>query len=309
MKNYFLLYLIIILLLLLFILLLKKMYNPIIDKYENKKIVIHKRLLRIKQDVKWFIPGLGDFFKGTFSLYNISKRNGYTFYIDISEHPIGKYINSTIPDQYTKLPNKINEFFYFYNVHNHNELIDKVNETMKVEDIGIFETNLEPEINNELQNNDMINLRELFIPNDYLQDRIQNIKLELGLDKYSVLHIRTGDSNINKGLNSKIINSVEEILDKIKFTENVLLLSDSSELKLYLKKKYNFKILESEIIHLGFLESENMENGIESTLIDFFLICGASYIYSLSVYGWNSGFSLMASKLYMIPIEKYIINQ
>ena len=154
----------------------------------------------------------------------------------------------------------------------------------------------------------MINIQKLFIPNDYLQDKIQNIKLGLELDNYSVLHIRTGDQNINKGLDSKIVNSVEEILNKIKFPENTLLLSDSSELKLYLRKKYNFKILESEIIHLGFLGSENIDNGIESTLIDYFLICGSNKIYSLSVYEWNSGFSLMASKIYMIPIEKYIIR-
>jgi hypothetical protein len=308
MKKYFLLYLIIIIVLLLFVLLLKKLYRPIIDKYENKKIVIHKRLLRDKQELKWFIPGLGDFFKGTFSLYNISKRNGYTFYIDISEHPIGKYIINTTPYKYTNLPNKTNEFFFYYNVQTHNELINKVDEFMKVEDIGVFETNLEPEINNELDNNDMLTIQKLFIPNDYLQDKINNIKLQLKLDNYSVLHIRTGDKNINKGLDSKIVNSVEEILNKIKLTENTLLLSDSSELKLYLIKKYNFKILESEIIHLGFLESNNIDNGIESTLIDFFLICGAKKIYSLSVYDWNSGFSTMASKVYVIPIEKYIIK-
>jgi hypothetical protein len=66
-------------------------------------------------------------------------------------------------------------------------------------------------------------------------------------------------------------------------------------------------MMSSEIIHLGYLNSENKEIAIENTLIDFFLICGAKKIYSLSVYDWNSGFSIMASRLYDIPVEKYKI--
>jgi hypothetical protein len=277
------------------------------EKFENpKKIIIHKIQNKISNSDA-FPPGLGDILKGTFSLYSISKKFDYTFYIDFSNHPISSYLNQTIPEQYKNTQKEVNEYFIWFNIPEHNNLINEVNDKMKNQDVGLFQTNCEPDIIKELDKNDMINIQKLFIPNDYLQEKINNVKRELNLDKYSVLHIRTGDDNINKSLNSRIIQSVEDNLKKINLPENVLLLSDSKELKEYLYQKYKYKILESDIIHLGYLNSDNKEQGIESTLIDFFLICGAEKIYSLSVYDWNSGFSTMASKLYDIPIEKYVI--
>ena len=307
--NYIILYtLILIILLLLLIFFLNKVFR--IEQYDNKKIIIHKAQIFLK-DTDGFQAGFGDILKGTFSIYSISKNFNYTFYVDLTEHPIGKYIKQTIPNEYIKLPNELHEYFIqsipSIRLNGPNELVNKVNIVMETENIGIFQTNYEPNINNELDKNDMLLLQELYKPNEYLQEKINNVKAELNLDKYLVIHIRTGDDNINKGLDSKIIKRVEDNLNKFKLSDNVLLLSDSNEIKLYLNKKNNYKILESDIIHLGYLNSDNKEQGIESTLIDFFLICGAEKIYSLSVYDWNSGFSTMASKLYDIPIEKYVI--
>jgi hypothetical protein len=112
---------------------------------------------------------------------------------------------------------------------------------------------------------------------------------------------------MNTEIDSKIIENIESIITKINIQKKILVVSDSNYIKKYLYKKYKFKMIESEIIHLGYLNSSNITKSIESTLIDFFLICGANKIYSLSVYDWNSGFSTMASRLYDIPIEKYII--
>jgi hypothetical protein len=302
MKKIFLL--IILIIIILFLILIKN--KNTIENFNNEKIVIHKIQLQPKL-TEAFPPGFGDILKGTVSLYMISKKHGYNFYLDLTEHPIGKYINKTIPDNYLNLSNEINEYFINFNIFNHNDLITEVNTKMNTNDIGFFETNLEPELNKELTLEDKKQIQELIKPNEYLQNKIDNIKNELNLNNYSVLHIRTGDENINKGLNSKIINSVEEKLNNIKLPENILLLSDSKELKEYLNNKYKFKIINSDIIHLGYLNSENKEKGIESTLIDFFVICGADKIYSLSVYDWNSGFSTMASRIYDIPIEKYKI--
>jgi hypothetical protein len=294
-----------ILILILSIILFKKILNK--ETFENpKKIIIHKIQNKISNPDA-FPPGLGDILKGTFSLYSISKKFDYTFYIDFSNHPISSYLNQTIPEQYKNTQKEVNEYFIWFNIPEHNNLINEVNDKMKNQDVGLFQTNCEPDINKELDKNDMINIQNLFIPNDYLQEKINNIKTELNLKNYLVLHVRTGDDNINKSLNSRIIQSVEDNLKKINLPENVLLLSDSKELKEYLHQKYKYKILESDIIHLGYLESDNKKKGIESTLIDFFLLCGAGKIYSLSVYDWNSGFSTMASKLYDIPIEKYVI--
>ena len=74
-----------------------------------------------------------------------------------------------------------------------------------------------------------------------------------------------------------------------------------------LVEKYNFKNINSNVIHLGSLQSNNMDDAIKSTLIDFFILCGSSKIYSISVYDWFSGFSESASILYNIPIEKHMV--
>jgi len=229
------------------------------------------------------------------------------FYLDLSDHPIGKYIDKTIPDEYTNIPKEVNEYFITFNINNHNDLINEVNEKMKNQDIGLFETNCEPDINNELQLEDIKELQKLFKPNKRIEEERKEKESEIHLDKYSVLHIRTGDEHINKGIESKILKRVEDNLNKFKLPSNVLLLSDSKEIKEILHKKYKYKIIESDIIHLGYLESEKKEQGIISTLIEFSIMCGAEKIYSLSVYDWISGFSTMASKLYNIPIEKYKI--
>ena len=275
--------------------------NIIYESYKNNKIVIHKIQLN-PEATNGFPPGFGDILKGTVSLYKISKEYGYTFYLDLTEHPISKYIIQTIPNNLTNLNNKVHEYF---DIPNHNDLITIINKIIHMNDIALFQTNRDISILNELDKNDKKNLQNIIKPNNYLQNKIDEIKKKFNLNNYSVLHIRTGDYNINKSINSNNLISIEKTLSKINLPENILLLSDSYELKEFLSKKYKYKIINSEIIHLGNLNSNNKEQAIESTLIDFFLISGSNKIYSLSVYDWNSGFSTMASKLYDISIEKY----
>ena len=304
-KNHLYIFIIIILLLVVFINLIYKL-NNIKEYYNNQKVLIHKILLKPKT-ASDFPPGFGDTLKGTFMLYMISKKYGYTFYLDLTNHPIGDYIVKTIPDKYTNLNDDVNEYFNFYNSNNL-KLIDEVTAIMKTKEIGIFETNTNLESDIELNNDDRIILQNMLKPTNYLNDKINILKQQYELNDYSVIHIRAGDNNMNTTIDLKIVENVENILTKINIQKKILVVSDSNDLKKYLQEKYKFKTIESEIIHLGYLNSNNnITKSIESTLIDFFLICGANKIYSLSVYEWNSGFSTMASRLYNIPIEKYKI--
>jgi len=275
--------------------------KTVYEKYNNTKIVIHKIQLDPKT-TEGFPPGFGDVLKGTVSLYKITKEYEYTFYLDLTQHPISDYISQTIPDNLINLDDTVHEYF---NLPDHNNLITQVNKTMYINDIGLFQTNCNISTLNDLNINDKKNLQNMIKPNNYLQNKINEIKNNFNLNNYSVLHIRTGDDNMNKSINSKSKISIEKTLGQINLPENILLLSDSHELKKYLSRKYKYKIINSEIIHLGYLNSNNKKLGIESTLIDFFLISGSNKIYSLSVYDWNSGFSTMAGELYSIPIEKY----
>ena len=284
----------IIIVLLIFILFRAK----VVENFENKKTIIHKIL---KKTTLVNPPGFGDIIKGTIGLYSISKNYNYNFYLDLSNHPISKYIKTTLPNEYNNIKDVVYEFFNGFNIQDHDELPNKIVEKMNKKNIGLFETNCMPSIIKYLNDQDNNDIKKLFLPNDFLQEKLNNIKIELNLNKYSVLHIRSGDDNMNKPVDSKFIKRIENTLSKIHLPDNILLLSDSKEIKRYLNNKYKFKIIESDIIHLGTLNHNN--KGLESTLIDFFLLCGAESIYSLSVYTWNSGFSSMASRLYNIPYK------
>jgi len=303
-QNYLYILIIIIVIFLLLLLLLKNYYDNIEEYYNNQKVLIHKILLNPKTTGD-FPPGFGDTLKGTFMLYTISKNYGYTFYLDLTNHPIGKYIIKTIPDEYTNLNEEVHEYF---NLSNNYKLIEEVTTIMNNKEIGIFETNSNLESDDKLTKDDRIILQNMLKPTTYLNDKIDLLKQQYELNEYSIIHVRCGDNNMNTEIDLKIIENIENILEKINIKNNILVVSDSNSIKKYLYKRYKFKIIESEIIHLGYLNLDsNIEKSIESTLIDFFLICGANKIYSLSVYDWNSGFSTMASRLYDIPIEKYKI--
>jgi hypothetical protein len=305
-------FLLIILIIILVFLLIHRQEN--VEYFQdNRKTVIHKLQLKVKTP-KTLTPGFGDFLKGTFSLYALSKKYNYDFYIDISEHPINKYFNKNLPDNIITEGQEVHEFFFNANISDKNKLDEEVKKLLDKEKNIIIQTNVD--IDNLLDNfddNDRYNLQKMFSPTQYIKNKLFNIRQNLNLNEYNVLHVRSGDNNINNNINNKIqdtiLNSVDSYIKKLDLiNKKILVLSDSDDLKRKLNDKYNFITLNSKIIHLGYLNSEDKEKGIESTIIDFFLLCYSEKIYSLSVYCWNSGFSYMASKLFNIPIEKYFIS-
>jgi hypothetical protein len=204
----------------------------------------------------------------------------------------------------------VHEFFFNANISDKNKLDEEVKKLLDKEKNIIIQTNVD--IDNLLDNfddNDRYNLQKMFSPTQYIKNKLFNIRQNLNLKEYNVLHIRTGDNNINNKIQDTILNSVDSYIKKLDLiNKKILVLSDSDDLKRKLNDKYNFITLNSKIIHLGYLNSEDGKQGIESTIIDFFLLCYSKKIYSSSVYHWNSGFSYMASRLYNIPIEKYYIT-
>jgi hypothetical protein len=303
-------YLLILLSIILIILLINNQDN--VEYFQvNRKTVIHKLQLEVKTP-NVLKPGFGDFLKGTFSLYALSKKYNYDFYIDISEHPINKNFNKNLPDNIITDGKIVHEFFYHINIpSDKNKLEEEVKKLLDTEEnIILIQTNVDIDkyINN-FNNYDRFNLQNLFSPTIHLKNKLFEIKNNLNLNEYNVLHIRSGDNNINNQIQDNILNSVDYYIKKLDLNnKKILVLSDSDDLKQKLKHKYNFIVLNSKIIHLGYLNSEDEEQSIESTIIDFYLLCYSKKIYSLSIYYWNSGFSYMASILFNIPIEKYILE-
>jgi hypothetical protein len=300
------------------------MNYQITKNFTNKKL---KKIVNVFQldYINGKSPGLGDFIRGSFCFMQLAQLLNLEFEIDISNHPISKYV---------KFNSKVEGLDYknitIYSNHNYNwdplttkmydensvnitpEFLDKtINwlNSQDVETLGFF-SNAHPFfykhteygkklINSKLQPNKLMNV--------YIDKELR----ELGLSKktYGVIHIRTGDDYLlNKKVMSKeFINKIKNALNRFIVPERkYLILSDSTYLKNILKTYPNFYISIKNIEHLGG-ESINKNNseGIINTLTDYYLMSYSNAIICLSVYGHISGFSKYCSVLNNIPYKSY----
>jgi len=184
---------------------------------------------------------------------------------------------------------------------------------------------------NSISENHKQTLRRLLEPSDLMKNVVSSELASLGLfpHKYAVIHIRSGDTQFNlKNTNpntnpnpsrpndnlihsspylEKLFNEIRNLLMKCG-GHNILLNSDSNELKQILKKKYpGLKILLRSITHLG--EGVALDRvKIQNTLSDFYLLSFSNAVYSFSCYEHGTGFSQWCATTYNIPYFcKYVV--
>lgn len=268
--------------------------------------------------------GLGDFFRGSFCLMQISKVLNIEFDIDISNHPISKYI------KHTKNANNINyNDVYYYEKQN----VGK-NKHMVLNKNNI-ETNFDKDFVNDLiqwlnkkQRNTVAlccnafpltthftqqgieYIKSKFIPNETLSEYIDNTLNELKLEKkrYDVIHIRSGDKFlINKEkMEYELLDKIKKIVSSIIYSETkYLIISDSNYIKQELQIFPNVHFIQKPIDHLA---SCKTNNGVMNTLLDFFLIGHSNSIVSLSTYEHESGFSKYSAIINKVPIKHIRID-
>ena len=304
-----------------------------VNRLKKRKI---KKIFHIYQEYysgNTFPTGFGDFIRSCFFIVQFCVKYGFEYEILIN-HPIALFLDKFYSNYQTEnhlLNNKITMF----------------TETNWVESVFNSENNIEqfllskqkfnlfidylcslPVINNSVVSYniffpyDSISLEEsdkirlLFEPSREMSEYVDDTLLSLDLVKkdFIVIQIRSGDSYL-KGEN-KIFNSVyfevikNEIIEVIfnNKEKNVLLIADNNEIKCLLNEHFNhFKTLLLDITHLG--EGVKLDKDeIKNTLLDFYLMAQASYIYSFTSYPHGSGFSYWCSKLYNIPYKCKYIN-
>jgi len=146
-------------------------------------------------------------------------------------------------------------------------------------------------------------------------------ELELQYKKYSVIHIRSGDSylkNENNEVNTsylyKLIKTIKNDIQKNTDTnpnieKKYLLVADNNIIKFFLKSQFPYlKFIVKDITHFGegvLLEEEKVKN----TLLDFYLLSFSVEIMGYSCYQHGSGFSYWCAKTYNIPYFCKYINQ
>jgi hypothetical protein len=292
-----------------------------LSRFTNTKL---KKIVNVYQldYINGKSPGLGDFIRGSFCFMQLAKLLNLEFDIDISNHPIAKFIHVQPINglDYTKI-----EFYTEYNrsengKNNYENVINNINldfiyksinwlNSKDCEVFGFFSNAFPIIVKHTQQEKNIINLK--LLPKPFMINYVNKTLHELKLTKkgYGVIHIRTGDKYlINKeSISKEFINKIRNIIKKqIVPYKKYLIISYNNKLKFNLKSIPGFNAIITKIEHVGG-EGINKENseGIMNTMLDYYLMCNSNAILIISVYGHVSGFSKYSAVLNNIPY-KYI---
>lgn len=288
--------------------------------FQNKRL---KRLVNVYQ-LKYTngaAQGLGDYIRGCFCLMQISSLLRLEFDMDLTNHPMSKYLlqeennNVKYNVNYETIAKYANinyipinsKIFKKDSIRFFSEFINNMN-SLDCENFFTFCNSL-PIFDNYKEMGRYF-IRNKLAPNELMQENINAAFTNLGLKpkQFAVIHIRSGDKYMlkNNHLNPFVIKKITSILAKnMKLGTKYLILSDNNEIKLLLKRIFPQVIIQiTNIVHLG--ESVNpSEQGVMETLLDFYIMSNAFQIISFSPYNWGSGFSQWCATLYNIPFIQF----
>jgi hypothetical protein len=296
-------------------------------KFTNNKL---KKIVNVYQlnYINGQSPGLGDFLRGCFCFNQIANLLGLEFEIDVSNHPMAKYLENSYHVQgidyknlecvfqndnrdvngsidYEGRVTNINPNFI-------NDIINWLN-TKDCEVLGFFSNPFPSFFNHRPECKALINSK--LQPNDFMRNYIDYTLSELGLTKkgYGVIHVRTGDSYLKneEPISINFINKIkQQIIKMLSANRRYLILSDSNVFKTHMKSVPQCYTIIRKIEHLGGECIKNTEsNGVMNTLLEFFLMSYSNAIVSMSVYGHISGFSKYCGILHDIPFSYIKIHK
>jgi len=301
--------------------------KQISQKFKNTEL---KKIVNLyqKKYINGKAQGLGDYLRGCYCLFQVSKILGLEFDMDLSNHPMSQFLENhkdknpklnydTISwfrnDNYQEVPNstkmktKSCEFL--------NELIQLLN-GVNNECYSLF-SNAFPLFQNvkKIRNGPREFIRNKLTPNAQMGKNIHMrlTKLRVKENQYSVIHVRCGDAfllendaSVQPEVFHRISNAIEKNIPRTHRNKKYVLLSDNNQMKLLLKKRFpNLIVQIKEMTHLG--ESNSYTNeSIMHTLLDFYTMSTSNFIVSLSPYNWGSGFSEWCAITYRVPYLKII---
>jgi len=264
----------------------------------NKKTVIltfNEKFANVKQDSNNWFFGLGDLFRAVISMYQLSKKHNFQLIVDIQHHPLSKFLKKQDnPYDHLIAENKDNILFVMPND------VEKFILDSK-ESVVFFMTNLP--FSDPITPECKAFVKELLIPNEEMQQYIDEKKREIPFEDYSILHYRLGDdelvrNSINENL---LIGAARHLLEKEQEKNNILM-SDSYNFKRLIKKNLSIFMFDIDIKHSGYQDHREQ---LKDTLFEFFIVLGAKKIHSSSVYGWPSGFVKIARDIYDVPLTLF----
>jgi hypothetical protein len=249
--------------------------------------------------------GFGDYIRGCFCMIQISNKQKIPFDMDISRHPLHKWLQST-----TVYPVKMSQLdqINYMNCNREDRLSYIQSNLNKAEGVYTFFCNEFPI--NPIQKHEVDFIRNKILPSNEMKQYVQKTKNNWGVSApYSIIHLRCGDKCLLDGKPPNYDLFLREIRQiKIDLNKTYIILSDSYQMKLRLHELYPSFIVPLEI-PLHTYNCSCSEEDIKDTMRDFFLFTGAEQVYSFSVYGHGSGFSEWPCRLYNVPYHaKHLHN-
>ena len=229
-----------------------KMYIPSYKLELKKPVNNHKIgqeiIINVKKIVNVYqlqykncnsIYGFGDFLRGCFCLIQICGINGLDFDIDVSNHPISKYMNNqqlnpTINyneiltndiEMYMPPANPINFYNTFIN-------------SLKNETSEVYYTCLNSFPILKIKQSEIDFIKSRIEPNLTIKTDVELVLKNLNIisNEFTVIHIRVGDvfllhnsQNIHKKFMNEIFEYLKPLLDNV--NSKYLILSDNYKLK------------------------------------------------------------------------------
>ena len=292
--------------------------------------------------------GIGDFLRGCCYLFDLFNNTETNYGLSFTKHDISPYLKSTSNPKFKKTDildtEKLNKELcvganYIDNIKKN--IVSTLQDT-KNDNIFLF-TNY----------SDFMDSRNkadrISITKDCQEFMQSNLIFSKSIDKecnnilsnisedYIVMHFRLGDrkiiqsnclddNNINtRQYNIKLPEMKKIILDKhVETGKDIIVMSDSNELKEYVKKTISKKhsgkihIIHSNSQHcsnnpgliVGMkIDKKKKKDNMFYVALDMKLITKSSHIYSYSVYPWGSGFVFWLAKIFNIPITIKMIGQ
>ena len=252
--------------------------------------------------------GLGDFIRGSLASQQLCIEYGLRFQVDLSHHPIGKYIIQRCDAPAPSIESILNlqDIPNFTIRALKSQLKSNINlKTLQHQNLYIY-TNVWPMF--KIASIISKRIRDFFVPNECLETAI-NTSYDT-YDVYGIIHIRAGDLlSFGTQIGDVVHLSLNELLDmlhphlKSLSGKNYIVMSDSEALKAEISNRYGFKCTSSKPSHLA-LDGD----GVLDTLVDYFILSRATHIHQFSVHHWGSGFSDSVNWLYGVPVIKHRLS-
>ena len=263
--------------------------HTISQSIKNNSIELDKTIVHVING----IVGFGDYLRGSILLALFAKKYNIHFRMDISNHPISKYV--CIESK----PNQIE-----YNIV---QFEGKLEDNYKL--VPILETFLSSNENvlyintNLFYNPDLVTDDIKLYINSFLQFQskyYETVKNIIKFDKYNVLHIRCKDEFFNKEFHSDKL--LVEIV-KLQLAKNTIIISNNYYIKRIIHKLFGFFYIDNISSHTAH------SSDLEFTILDYIILSKSQYTHCFSFYSHGSGFSEQCSFLNNIPYTCIFLPQ